>query len=462
MKTKIKTSSLALLCALSAVVAMPVNAAAPVRTLGGAGTYSSASSASNTSGSTISKPAGATTASTRAGTMRVLPTTVKATASAGSSSGSTSGATVSAGGTRVATSPRLSIGKYLSNKSATISASKKEAEDEMNFAADEKIGNLQARIVDLEKFIGAIGDSGLRQDLDALLTRFDALEDEADLEYAEIDSLAERVAKLESDVVAALMESKAYTDAQIAEITGGTTSSLADLATRVEANKSALDTLNGTGAGSIAQIIANEILRADAAYDKKGAAEAALAEAKQYTDTELDALETSLSGTSTNLTELTQRVDSIENPDTGLLKQAKDYADRSQADAETYADGLADAALKDANTYTDSKVAAVNAVVEQNTQVINQHTETIQQHNTTIEQHTATLAENKEAIASVDTIVKENVEKIESIVQGDVEDKSITAAKLTTGDVALAPGEMAMLVSDGDRGVMWVSYGVAE
>ena len=462
MKTKIKTSSLALLCALSAVVAMPVNAAAPVRTLGGAGTYSSASSASNTSGSTISKPAGATTASTRAGTMRVLPTTVKATASAGSSSGSTSGATVSAGGTRVATSPRLSIGKYLSNKSATISASKKEAEDEMNFAADEKIGNLQARIVDLEKFIGAIGDSGLRQDLDALLTRFDALEDEADLEYAEIDSLAERIAKLESDVVAALTESKAYTDAQIAEITGGATSSLAELATRVEANKSALDTLNGDGAGSIAQIIANEILRADAAYDKKGAAETALNTAKEYTDTELDKLEESLSGTSTNLTELTQRVDSIENPDTGLLKQAKDYADQSQADAETYADGLADAALKDANTYTDSKVAAVNAVVEQNTQVINQHTETIQQHNTTIEQHTATLAENKEAIASVDTIVKANVEKIESIVKGDVADKSISAAKLTTGDAGLAAGEMAMLVSDGNGGVMWVSYGVAE
>lgn len=455
MKTKIKTSSIALLCALSAVVAMPVNAAAPVRTLGGAGTYSSASSASNTSGSTISKPAGATTTSTRAGTMRVLPTTVKATASAGSSSGSTSGATVSAGGTRVATSPRLSIGKYLSNKSATISAAKKEAEDEMNFAADEKVGKLQARIADLEKFIGAIGDSGLRQDLDALLTRFDALEDEADLEYAEIDSLAERIAKLESDVVAALTESKAYTDEQIAEITGGTTSSLAELAARVEANKSALDTLNGTGAGSIAQIIANEILRADAAYDKKGAAEAALGEAKQYTDTELDALETSLSGTSTNLTELTQRVDSIENPDTGLLKQAKDYADQSQADAETYADGLADAALKDANTYTDSKVAAVNAVVEQ-------HTETIEQHNTTIEQHTAALAENKDAIAGVDTIVKQNVEKIESIVQGDVKDKSITAAKLTTGDAGLAAGEMAMLVSDGDGGVKWVSYGVAE
>lgn len=455
MKTKIKTSSIALLCALSAVVAMPVNAAAPVRTLGGAGTYSSASSASNTSGSTISKPAGATTASTRAGTMRVLPTTVKATASAGSSSGSTSGATVSAGGTRVATSPRLSIGKYLSNKSATISASKKEAEDEMNFAADEKIGNLQARIVDLEKFIGAIGDSGLRQDLDALLTRFDALENEADVEYAEIDSLAGRVAKLESDVVAALTESKAYTDEQIAEITGGTTSSLAELAARVEANESALDTLNGTGAGSIAQIIANEILRADAAYDKKGAAETALNTAKEYTDTELDKLEASLSGTSTNLTELTQRVDSIENPDTGLLKQAKDYADQSQADAETYADGLADAALKDANAYTDSKVAAVNKVVEK-------HTETIEQHNTTIEQHTAALAENKEAIASVDTIVKENVEKIESIVQGDVADKSISAAKLTTGDAGLAAGEMAMLVSDGDGGVMWVSYGVAE
>ncbi len=106
MKTELKISSLALICALCTVVATPAMSAAPVRSLGGAGTYTSASSAA------ASKTSGA---STRAGAMRVLPSTTKATSSAKTSttSATTSGAVTS---TRAAMSPRLSIGKYLPHR----------------------------------------------------------------------------------------------------------------------------------------------------------------------------------------------------------------------------------------------------------------------------------------------------------------------------------------------------------
>lgn len=106
MKTELKISSLALICALCTVVATPAMSAAPVRSLGGAGTYTSASSAA------ASKTSGA---STRAGAMRVLPSTTKATSSAKTSttSATTSGAVTS---TRAAMTPRLSIGKYLPHR----------------------------------------------------------------------------------------------------------------------------------------------------------------------------------------------------------------------------------------------------------------------------------------------------------------------------------------------------------
>ena len=72
-------------------------------------------------------------------------------------------------------------------------------------------------------------------------------------------------------------------------------------------------------------------------YDAKGSASQALADAKKYTDDEIDALETSLSGTSTNLTELTTRVTTAEgeidtlqgtvgNAESGLVKGVADNA----------------------------------------------------------------------------------------------------------------------------------------
>ena len=98
MKKDLKTSTLAIICVLCTAAVSGAYGAASVRSLGGSGTYTSASSAaaSNDSGA----------ASVRGGSVRVNPT----------SGVSGTSATVSAGTTtsgRVATTPRLSIGHYL-------------------------------------------------------------------------------------------------------------------------------------------------------------------------------------------------------------------------------------------------------------------------------------------------------------------------------------------------------------
>ena len=92
MKNELKISTLSIVCVLCTAMAMPSFGAPAVRSLGGAGTYSSASSAASTG----SKSASTAKSTVRGGSMRVgdaKPTT------------STS--------TRAAASPRLSIGKYL-------------------------------------------------------------------------------------------------------------------------------------------------------------------------------------------------------------------------------------------------------------------------------------------------------------------------------------------------------------
>lgn len=96
MKNNTKISILAIVCAVCATVS-GADAASSVRSLGGAGTYSSASAASNAT----------STGTARAGSLRVTPTAGKTgtTATAKPVTATTTG--------RVATTPRLSIGKYL-------------------------------------------------------------------------------------------------------------------------------------------------------------------------------------------------------------------------------------------------------------------------------------------------------------------------------------------------------------
>lgn len=102
MKNELKISTISMICVLCASGMSGAYGASSVRTLGGAGTYTSAASASQSGGST---------GVARAGSVRVSPTTVKATTAKPSNS-----ASVTAG--RAATSPRLSLGKYLGSGTA--------------------------------------------------------------------------------------------------------------------------------------------------------------------------------------------------------------------------------------------------------------------------------------------------------------------------------------------------------
>ncbi|MBR1953621.1 MAG: hypothetical protein IKA25_00920 [Alphaproteobacteria bacterium] len=100
MKNELKISTLSIVCVLCTAMAMPSFGAPAVRSLGGAGTYSSASSAASTG----SKSTSAAKSTVRGGSMRVGDTTTTASTS-----------------TRAAASPRLSIGKYLASSSAVSS-----------------------------------------------------------------------------------------------------------------------------------------------------------------------------------------------------------------------------------------------------------------------------------------------------------------------------------------------------
>lgn len=158
MKKELKTSRFAVFCVLFVGVTLPAFSASSVRSLGGAGTYASASSAAAAkSGESASGGA------VRAGSMRV-----------NNVAGATSGATRS-GSTRAATTPRLSIGKYLSGSSAISGGSSTQGGVNVGGAASS--GNdLRDRVEALENFVAfkASGDtlaqqlSGVKLDIQKL------------------------------------------------------------------------------------------------------------------------------------------------------------------------------------------------------------------------------------------------------------------------------------------------------
>lgn len=108
MKKDLKISTVAIVCVLCAAVSA-AHGASSVRTLGGAGTYSSAAAASGT-------PTSSATA--RGGSVRVTPTVNRVSSGTVNNSAS-AGVTT----TRVATTPRLSIGKYLGGGTAVSGGS---------------------------------------------------------------------------------------------------------------------------------------------------------------------------------------------------------------------------------------------------------------------------------------------------------------------------------------------------
>ncbi len=166
MKNELKISTLSIVCALCTAVAMPAFGATAVRSLGGAGTYSSASNAASAKTATAGTN---TTNAVRGGSMRV-----------GSSTGATR-----ATSSRAATTPRLSIGKYLAGSSA-VSGGTNLGGSSSGSTGSGNSGNLQERIVVLEEFMGfsTTGDN-IPEQLDAINLRIDELESDISLTTGE-------------------------------------------------------------------------------------------------------------------------------------------------------------------------------------------------------------------------------------------------------------------------------------
>lgn len=138
MKKELKISTLSIVCVLCTAMAMPAFGAASVRSLGGVGTYNGASSAASAKSGSGSNAIN----SVRGGAMRV------------NSSGKTTGTRVSS--TRSATTPRLSIGKYLAGSSALGGGSSitQSGGNNKPGSGSGDSGNLQTRIEVLEQFMG--------------------------------------------------------------------------------------------------------------------------------------------------------------------------------------------------------------------------------------------------------------------------------------------------------------------
>lgn len=269
MKNDLKISTLSVACVLCTAFVSPAFSAAPVRALGGVGTYSSASNAASAK---VSGAKGSSAISAvRGGSMRVN------SSASGKTAGSASGVT----STRVATTPRLSIGKYLSG-SATLGGSAtvggKPGSAGGNGSEDSVNGNLQQRLQQLEDLMDYVGysdgagaDGGnitldietLREDLkvvtdgyltgadfaDGVLTIYanDANKDiEIDFNnYVTLDALdaAVNVAIAESLADYALQVDLEDLEGRIAalELDGGATEELADIRASIESLQGAVD-----------------------------------------------------------------------------------------------------------------------------------------------------------------------------------------------------------------------------
>ena len=136
MKNELKISTLSIVCVLCTAMAMPSFGAPAVRSLGGAGTYSSASSAASTG----SKSTSAAKSTVRGGSMRVGDTTTTASTS-----------------TRAAASPRLSIGKYLGGVT-TVGGSKPSSGGNLGQAGVEQRVTKLEEVLGLGEYDGNFGD----------------------------------------------------------------------------------------------------------------------------------------------------------------------------------------------------------------------------------------------------------------------------------------------------------------
>ena len=158
MKKTNKLSTISIACVACAAVSLPALGAAPVRSLGGAGVYSSAASA-KTSGSAVKTATNAN----RGGTVRV-------------NTASTAAPSLRSATARAAATPRLSIGKYLAGSTAlnrvTSTVPSNPGQDSSdNTEVMERIDELSANVSDNKTVLNEItfNVEELQSDLEKLM-----------------------------------------------------------------------------------------------------------------------------------------------------------------------------------------------------------------------------------------------------------------------------------------------------
>lgn len=478
MKKELKISTLSIVCVLCTAAMMPAFGASSVRSLGGSGTYAGTASAA------AAKSNGATT---------TRNSSVRATAGATKKASTASGANSS----RAATTSRLSIGKYLGGSTAVSGGSSvrpggstggsdssmdadlmadlrsevdqirrdvdklHDTDDEIKGALDDKQDSLTASdgkiIIDDANNI-SLDMAALEADLallfgvkmelrfegDVIQYKYETDTSWTDLvdmkNYATVDALAELEGKL-NDIVIPTRVSQLENDAGYITADELPTD-LADIATiknDVQTLQSGMelkadaDDVNELSSGLTAltttvQTNADNITTLATEKADQGTLDAAIAELEAAIATKQAAGDYA---TATALSELATEVEKLKGSSASDAVVA-DLTTRIKAIEDTYA--------------TDAEVAAEIAKID-----------------LSVYAKTADLG----ALAYKDSVESAEITSIDgskiianTITDAQIEDGSITATKLNTS--AMAAGEMAMLIANGDGTGTWVSVSVVE
>ena len=346
MKNELKISTLSIVCALCAATVMPAFGATAVRSLGGAGTYSSASSAASAKSASDGNSAINTA---RGGSMRV---------------GTSTGASRSTS-TRAATTPRLSIGKYLAGSSAVSGGANLGGSSSGNTGSDVS-GNLQKRIVVLEDFMGfsTTGDN-IPEQLGALNLRIDELSDKIDglqgggADNEAVSQLQQDTAELKSQVesFAAQLDNVATKD----EVEGFITSAEVENAIKDMATKSDIQDLVSSGElqTEIAKLATKDEIADFVTSDDVTNAIAGLATADDVAKAIKDA--TSTLATKQELADAKSELQSaIDRINAGQV-ELTNYYTKTQTDAM-----LADYAKQSALAIIEAAIAANKTLIDEN------------------------------------------------------------------------------------------------
>lgn len=441
MKTENKISKLAIVSALCAMIAVPSYAASSVRALGGSGTYNGTTSAAN------AKSGGTGSAGTmRAGSMRV--------------NNATSGTNTRVTSSRTATSPRLSIGKYLGGSSVISGGSSSKP---MN-PGQSGVG-------------GPSGDVSKLSDRVAALEQFTGYSENGDQIKDTVADLVIDVAALQADLSAITGEHTIveYNDGFLTIIQEGKTTEY-DLAKEFVAHsdlESALQSAIDSVIAEMDQKFADTASKADLEelsneIDEIIAGEGGLT--NYYTKTEADSTFATKSEIPTELSDLIgadslvdqDALDSVRTTLESQIAQDKEtYATKESLESVSTILG----ALED-NVYTKAEVdkkitdAVTDGTVDLNGYATTSALETAKSELNTEIAKKANIADLGELATKNLSDLKLTADNITSINGAVIERGTITAAQLNTGSVPV--GNMAMLIVGANGEHEWVSVTVVD